>query len=91
MSSYYSKPLYTPKNLELQWLNNTVSSHDLWCGCNKPWKHLQEILQSRGTQICLTGTVDDKDAGTQTGDDDLDLAPGELERLFAEEDIDDTG
>lgn len=91
MSSYYSKPAYSPKNLELQWLNNTVSSHDLFCGCPKPWKHLQEILKTRGTEICLGGTADDRDAGTQTGEEDIDLSPGELERLFAEEDTEEPG
>lgn len=71
-----------------------VSIHDLWCYCDNPLKHIiLGILEQEPTlnfdqedskkiQKCLT---------TGGGEDVLDdFGDGELEKLFAEDDIDTT-
>ncbi len=92
MSKYFEPPNYGIKGLELQWINNTVQSHDLICGCTKPFKHLQDILQTRGTQLCLTagGTTEDKD-DPKDGDAVDHLLEGELEDLFSKDFDEDDG
>ena len=84
-------PKYGPRALEDQWINGIYNSHDLICGCNDPILHLFDILNRKGSarkplldiknaKCLITG---EEDAGTQE-----DIAPGELEALFAEEDGD---
>lgn len=90
MSSLLQNPVYTPRQLELQWYNNIHQSHDLFCGCNKPILHLLHIINRRGNapkpekdikniQCLLTGEKEDN------GDDEDIFQPGELEELFKED------
>lgn len=89
MSSLLKNPVYTPKQLELQWYNSIHQGHDLFCGCNKPVLHLLHIINRRGNapkpekdianiQCLLTGEKEDN------GDEDV-FQPGELEELFKED------
>lgn len=88
MNNLLENPKYGPKALEDQWINNIFSSHDLMCGCKDPILHLLDILNRKGkarkplsdikNAKCLI-TGEDQD-GTEE-----DIAPGELEALFAEE------
>ncbi len=92
MSSKLQPVIYGPQGLELQWLNCIVNNHGLFCGCDHPFDHLQNILQRKGHQLCLTESGEKEDAGTQTDkDDDIGISPGDLELLFAEDGEDDTG
>lgn len=90
MSTLMQNPKYSPKALEDQWLNTIFGSHDLICGCNDPILHLFDILNRKGparkplvdiqnAKCLITG---DKEDGPE---DDIDIAPGELELLFAED------
>ena len=54
MSSYYKPSGYTDYQKTTQWLNNCVSSHDLFCWCNDPWKHLMQGLLERGSEFDLS-------------------------------------
>lgn len=90
MSKCYQNPIYSPRALEQQWMNNIFQSHDLWCGCQKPIIHLLTIVNKNGKAIkpeeeinnilCLiTGEKD------SSKEEDNDFGPGELEALFAED------
>lgn len=90
MSNQLKPTLYKEKSLELQWLNNIFSSHDLCCGCNDPVLHLMILINKTGEapkpeeeikniKCLLTG-------GKPTTVEDIDLSPGDLEELFKEED-----
>ncbi len=75
MSLYWKPPVYGVEGREVQWLNNTVQSHDIFCGCDDPFMHLVFAFAKRSTrfgisknslqqmQKCLT-TSEEK--GTQT-------------------------
>ncbi len=97
MSSWKPTP-YSTKRLELHWANNTCATHDLFCGCDDPIKHLCEIALKKGgiynfnstsiKQLCLQFTTEGTataDHGTTTpGDDHIQDLPdfGDLEKLF---------
>lgn len=92
MSHYLKDPIYGPQGLELHWVNSIVHSHGLFCGCDNTFEHLQSILQRKGhKQLCLTTFKDTEDAASQTGDDDIGISPGDLEKLFATDTEDDSG
>lgn len=54
MSSFYKPSEYTPFQKETQWLNDIHQTHDLFCWCNDPWKHLMQCLLMRGNQFNLS-------------------------------------
>lgn len=105
MSTFYKKTAYNPRELETQWLNIVIATHDMFCWCNSVWNHLLQGVLQRGStfeldsksirlmQKCLISTAG---AGTDpeqpttskedTEKDGLDLTPGDLEKLFAEDD-----
>lgn len=88
MSTLLTPSIYSNKALENNWVNCIWNTHEMFCSCNDPWKHLADILYRQGTKLCLpsTGT----DAATSTDPDvteDVGLEPGDLDRLF-EEDFD---
>lgn len=88
MSTLLENPKYGPKPLEDQWINNIFSSHDLFCGCNDPILHLFDILNRKGP--CRKPLIDIKNAkclitGEETHFTEEDIAPGELEALFADD------
>lgn len=81
MSKFLREPVYSPKQLEQQWLNNTVHSHDLICGCSEPFTHLQYLLKQQKchpTKDIGIGTDNHGDAD----EDDFVLDDGDLKRLF---------
>ena len=92
MSKFQQPPLYGPEAIQLQWINCIFQSHSLICGCDHTLKHLEEILNKRGTQLCLPGPTD-----SGTGEDPKDgdavdnLIDGELEDLFKEDFTEDDG
>lgn len=44
----WQQPQYGVKGRELNWLQSTIQSHDCFCGCNNPVKHLIEIALRSG-------------------------------------------
>lgn len=82
--------IYGPQALELQWVNSIIHNHGLFCGCDYPIKHLQTVLNKKGTQLCLTHGDGEGD-GKQDQEDDGGISPGDLERLFAEDGDDEPG
>lgn len=87
--SLWKPTKYGPKRLELQWLNGCITSHDYICGCDEPSKHLLKILIEKSgiDQKCLT-FGDDPGTAVATTPDDLGIDQGDLELLFAEDDVD---
>lgn len=85
------EPKYSPKNLQLQWLNNIHQSHDLFCGCEDTILHLLCLINSKGNapkpekdvrniKCLLTG-----DTTKDTGEEDGIFEEGLLEKLFSED------
>ncbi len=85
MSKLQKPCLYEGQALDNQWMNNIYNSHDLFCGCLDPIKHLQGIV---ARQQCRRT----KDAETSTGETkenhgiDFAIDGGDLEKLFEEKD-----
>ncbi len=83
---------YGGRAKEIAWLNATVTFHSAICGCDKPWKHLEDILNTPKIKCQYTTEEDgftltkEKDGGP--GDDNLDA--GDLDRLFADDFTDDS-
>ncbi len=83
MSKFQKPALYQGKALDQQWINNIFNSHDLFCGCNHVIDHLKSIL----ADPTWPGTGETSTAKEDTGPtDETGLSPGDLERLFAEDD-----
>lgn len=82
MTSKLTPALYRGRSLEQQWLNNIYGSHDLFCGCPDPIKHLQEILKPRNQQLCLPGPSEQD--GGEKDQEDIGLEEGDLDLLFKE-------
>ncbi len=84
MSTVYSK-----NALNLQWINCCVSSHDLFCSCEEPKKHLLEALFQRKEEIKVT--AEEKQKITKcliTGDsrtEDTEDITDDLDALFAQD------
>ncbi|AZK35874.1 hypothetical protein ORF2 [Torque teno mini virus 10] len=93
MSSLMREPDLGPQALQLQWLNTIVTTHGLICSCEQPWKHLQQLLNTKNGKWLYIG--DGTDAATQTGKEENHIKEedpideGILEELF-KEDFDDT-
>lgn len=82
--------VYSTRWKENQWINATVTIHDIICQCHNPLKHLvttilkrQEFIKEEKEEIqkCLTGTEEETipEGGFTAGD---------LEKLFGEEGAD---
>ncbi|AXQ66541.1 MAG: hypothetical protein [Anelloviridae sp.] len=85
--SDYVTPQYTKKQLNLQIVNCYVGIHDLHCHCKEPLRHI--IQQITTQEPTIKQWLDSTTAAStnQDGEKDIDgFEPGELERLFAEED-----
>lgn len=94
MSDYLTPALYQKRALELQWMNNIVSSHDLMCGCNKPIQHLEHCLDKFSYKECRSTTAigyPDGGEGDHHGEEDLHIEEGDLDKLFEEPFDEDTG
>lgn len=96
MSTIYKKPLYTPRQQENTWMNMIYTSHDQFCGCDEPLIHFMQLINRDSP--CIKPLKDIKNIKCLlTGADDADTKPteeenpgffdGELEKLFAEETI----
>lgn len=101
MSYPWMPPIYNVNGRATQWINGIVTSHDIFCGCDKPFYHLFYLLNKKGgfnqlsiqeeNQIkkCLgLTTAETQDAGTSTADApgiDENLDFGDLEKLFEED------
>lgn len=85
--SDFVPPNYTKKQLNLQMVNGYVHIHDLHCHCKTPLNHIiQQIYQQEPTIKKCQGTSTEEDGNLDTGADVDHFGPGELERLFAEDD-----
>lgn len=85
MSKHQQPPIYSKRGLDNQWMNVIIGSHDLFCGCDKPTKHLEDILfQEKCRHFKDIGTTTATETGEETGD--LAIKDGDLEELFKEED-----
>lgn len=84
MSKLY-KPIYNKNSINHAWINVIYGSHDLFCSCEDPIVHLNDIIKN---QKCLpstaaatteetTGTMEKEENGFDEGD---------LQRLFDESD-----
>lgn len=84
MSKQYKPTKLTPRALQNAWMNNIFQTHDLWCECENPLKHLKEIIKKeecRHTTDAATTTETGGD--TENNEDGFDA--GDLETLFATE------
>lgn len=81
MSDYIKPSLYTGRALENQWKNNIFSSHDLFCGCPKPFDHLKHLINEECRHLDTTKENGDHDK-EDTAADDFHLDAGDLEQLF---------
>lgn len=91
-------PCLKKRELSLQWLNGLVHIHDFICKCNKPLEHTLDTIITEEPNLrlpettkeklkkCLGGTKEDT-----PGEDDVGVGEGDLDALFAEDFIDDTG
>lgn len=91
MSDCLTPALYKGRALDLQWMNNIYNSHDLFCGCQNPINHLNEILKRDKQQKCLPSTTagDTADHGENTAD--YALEEGDLDALFEQPFTEDEG
>lgn len=89
MSSLLTHPLYNGKALEDQWINSIFTNHDLFCGCNKPIRHLLTILNRKGKAPKPEPEIKNIEClitGEKDGDpEDEPFGEGELELLFQED------
>lgn len=84
--SDFVDPKYTPRQLQLQMVNAYVHIHDLHCNCKSPLKHIIKQIENQEPSIKQWRDSTTAAAGLQDGDDVIDhFGPGELERIFAEE------
>lgn len=92
MSTFLQKRKYEDRALELQLLNQLISSHDLCCGCEKPLDHITYLCintfdasnpKIQQTKCLLFGETTGETADTKDAVDAL--FDGELEELFAQD------
>lgn len=88
MSKYLEPTLYKGRASELQWMNLTITGHDMICGCREPIKHLHGLLKKENHQLCLPSTEDHGQDGDVDGDH---FGPGDLDKLFEEDFTEDDG
>lgn len=84
--SDFVDPKYTPKQLQLQMVNAYVHIHDLHCHCKSPLRHIIQQIENQEPSIKKWRDTTTADDGDQHGGDVIDqFGPGELERIFAED------
>lgn len=81
MSKFLKEPIYSPRQLEQQWLNNTVQSHALICGCEEPFNHLQYLLKKEKCHLTKDIGIGTNQNGNEDADDFV-LDDGDLQKLF---------
>lgn len=85
MSKHQKPCLYEGKALDNQWMNLIYNSHDLFCGCLKPIKHLQDIVQQQECRHTKDIGIGTADHGDDKGAADYDIDAGDLEELFKDD------
>ncbi len=97
----WQTPQYGVRGRELNWLQSTLQSHDCFCGCNNPIRHLIEVALKHGGVYdftvkdlkeltkCHDFTEDHHGETTPDADagtgEDIQLDVGDLEKLFAQD------
>ncbi len=88
---------FQSKQQHVNWMNTLVHVHDLQCNCDDPLEHTIHTIFKQETNLriwdstknlikkCLTTTTTPEEE-----DDDVPFGDGELEALFATEDIGET-
>lgn len=91
MSSFQKKSCYEGRALDNQWVNNIYNSHDLFCGCLQPIKHLLDIIKH--TPWLRSYTEEDTKTTTteNRGGDDFNIDAEDLEKLFEQKEEESTG
>lgn len=90
---------YNSTSIQQQMLNTFVSVHDLTCGCDHPIEH---ILWTTATKGKPTGFTEEEKSTlkkclgfgenlTIKEEEETGIEDGDLDRLFAEDDTEDTG
>ncbi len=99
MSHCFKPTYYNTKTKQLQWINNTVLTHDLICFCPEPTKHLILAIAERGEKIEVTKEEKQKilqclttsEEITTVGDTPDAIEELGLDALFAEDFTEDQG
>lgn len=81
MSKFLTTPAYNGKALENQLTNAIISAHDLACGCNNPFDHLQYLIK-RATCHSTTEEISTKPEKDTHGDNNDGFDEGDLQALF---------
>lgn len=90
--SDYVDPKYSPRQLNLQIVNCYVGIHDTHCHCKEPLKHIIKQIEQQEPSIKQWRDTSTAATGNQDGEDALDaFGPGELEKLFAQDDEENAG
>lgn len=91
MSKYQKPSCYEKRALDNQWINNIYGSHDLFCGCLQPIKHLLDIIKE--TPWLRSYIDDDGKTSTKENQDggEFNIDPEDLEKLFEQKEDDKTG
>lgn len=84
MSKFLKPTTFTSRALQNQWLNVIVGSHDLFCICDKPIDHLQDIINQQKCRHFKDTATTTTETATENGDDPI--TAGDLEELFKESD-----
>lgn len=84
MSKLWKPPVYSPKALGVQWLNNIHQTHDLYCGCPSPLKHLQELIKEKECRHFVDAATTTETGGDTTENVDT-FDEGDLQQLFEAE------
>lgn len=85
--SDFVDPRFTKRQLNLHMVNGYVHIHDLRCHCKQPLQHIIKQIQEQEPTLQKWQDTTTADAGKTVTEEDIDhFGPGELERLFAEDD-----
>ncbi|AXQ65996.1 MAG: hypothetical protein [Anelloviridae sp.] len=84
MSKFLQNVKYNKKQLENNWINNTIHSHDLFCGCDNPLKHLEYLLKKETCPHLTDAATSTETGGTKENEENT-FDEGDLESLFATE------
>lgn len=87
MSKHLTPCLYKGRALENQWKNTIFNTHDLFCGCDNPLKHLKAIIEEECLPFDTTTTDGDHKKDTDEKEDFI-LDDGDLQQLFDAENAD---
>lgn len=90
MSDVFEKTKYTPRQLQQNWENLLYGTHDLFCFCNNPKKHLLLWITEKGEPITFNKKQKQQIEKCLITTEEGDIVPedgfqeGDLEGLFEE-------